>query len=77
MKESLNKNYDAPLPHLQFSEFIKLQVKEGKGRLRPGVDIETVIKDMFYNQDQNKDGKIVEDELKIKDESEKLRRDEL
>lgn len=63
----------------QFSAFIKLQVQEGKGRLRPGVDADSIIKDMFNNQDPNKDGKIVEYELKVtvEDESEKVRRDEL
>lgn len=56
-----------------------LQVKEDKGRLRPGVDADGVIQDMFNNQDRNKDGKIVEDELKLQvdEESEQVRRDEL
>lgn len=56
-----------------------LQIKEGKGRLRPGVDADGIIKDMFNNQDRNKDGKIVEDELepKVNEESEQMRRDEL
>lgn len=56
-----------------------LQIKEGKGRLRPGVDADSIIKDMFNNQDRNKDGKIVEDELKVNvdEESEQMRRDEL
>lgn len=63
----------------QFSAFIMLQVKEGKGRLRPGVDADSVIKDMFDNQDRNKDGKIVENELKLKvdADSEQVVRDEL
>lgn len=60
---------------LQFSAFIVLQVEEGKGRLRPGVDADGIIKDMFNNQDRNKDGKIVEGELD--DEPEQARRDEL
>lgn len=61
---------------LQFTAFIMLQVIEGKGRLRPGVDANGIIKDMFNNQDLNKDGKILEEELKLQgdDESE---RDEL
>lgn len=64
---------------LQFSDFIMLQIKEGKGRLRPGVDADSIIKDMFNNQDRNQDGKIVEDELKLKvdEESEQMIRDEL
>ncbi len=56
-----------------------LQVKEGRGRLRPGVDAYGIIKDMFNYQDPNKDGKITEDELKLKvdEEPENARRDEL
>lgn len=56
-----------------------LQVKEVKGRLRPGADANSIIKDMFNNQDHNKDGKIVEDELnpEVDEESEQVRRDEL
>ena len=53
-----------------------IQVKEGNGRLRPGVDTESIIKDIFNNQDRNADGKIVEDELKEQVE-EPVRRDEL
>lgn len=54
------------------------QVKEGKGRLRPGVDANAVIQEMFSNQDSNGDGKIIGDELKQTDEaSEKRKRDEL
>lgn len=64
---------------LQFSAFIMLQVKEGRGRLRPGVNAQSIIKDMFDYQDPNKDGKIIEDELKLQvdEESEQVRRDEL
>lgn len=64
---------------LQFSAFIMLQVKEGKGRLRPGLNADAIIKDMFNKQDQNQDGKIVEDELapKAHKEPEQTRRDEL
>lgn len=50
---------------LQFSAFIMLQVEEGKGRLRPGVDPNSIVKDMFKNQDRNGDGKITEEELKV------------
>lgn len=55
------------------------QVSEEKGRLRPGVDADSIIRDMFNNQDRNKDGKIIEDELKLKEdeEPEQARRDEL
>lgn len=64
-------------PSLQFSSFIMLQVKEGKGRLRPGVDADSIIKDMFDNQDLNKDGRIVEGELVVTEDSGQSRRDEL
>lgn len=50
----------------QFSEFIKQQVVEGKGRLKPAQDPKVVISDMFKNQDRNKDSRITEDELKLK-----------
>lgn len=56
----------SPLSPLQFSTFIKTQVAEGKGRLMPSSDPETVIADMFRNQDRNQDGKITPDELKLK-----------
>lgn len=54
-------------------------MKEGKGRLRPGVDVDAVIRDMFNNQDQNKDGKVTEDELRPREdgEAEDRTRDEL
>lgn len=54
------------LSPLQFSTFIKTQVAEGKGRLMPSSNPETVIADMFRNQDRNQDGKITPDELKLK-----------
>lgn len=65
--------------NFQFSAFIKLQVDEGKGRLRPGVDADGIIRDMFNTQDQNGDGKVTEDELRPRedDEGDKVKRDEL
>lgn len=56
-----------------------LQVEQGNGRLRPGIDSDSIIKDIFNNQDHNKDGKIVEDELtpKVVEDSEQVKRDEL
>uniref|UniRef100_A0A8C4HZJ4 peptidylprolyl isomerase n=1 Tax=Dicentrarchus labrax TaxID=13489 RepID=A0A8C4HZJ4_DICLA len=72
----LNSNKEVPLE--EFSAFIMLQVKEGKGRLRPGLDADSTIKDMFNKQDRNRDGKIIEDEVKPKvDEESETRRDEL
>ncbi|KAM4531191.1 peptidyl-prolyl cis-trans isomerase FKBP10-like [Odontesthes bonariensis] len=77
--QTMDLNGDKEVPLEEFSNFIRLQVTEGKGRLRPGLDADTIIKDMFDNQDQNKDGKIVEDEIKIKadEKSEPTTRDEL
>lgn len=55
------------------------EINAGRGRLRPGVDGDSIIKDMFNNQDRNKDGKITEEELKLKEDekTEQVRRDEL
>lgn len=62
---------------LQFSSFIKSQIAEGKGRIMPGSDPETVINDMFQNQDRNKDAKITADELKLKSEEQPKVHEEL
>ncbi|XP_023258959.1 peptidyl-prolyl cis-trans isomerase FKBP10 [Seriola lalandi dorsalis] len=72
---AMDLNGDKEVPLEEFSSFIMIQVKEGKGRLRPGVDADSIIKDMFNNQDRNQDGKIVEDEMD--EESEQVIRDEL
>lgn len=63
----------------QFSTFIMTEINAERGRLRPGADADSIIKDMFNNQDSNKDGKITEGELKLKDDdkTEQVRRDEL
>uniref|UniRef100_A0A671XLP0 peptidylprolyl isomerase n=1 Tax=Sparus aurata TaxID=8175 RepID=A0A671XLP0_SPAAU len=76
---AMDLNGDNEVPLEEFSEFLMLQIKEGKGRLRPGTDADAVIKDMFNNQDRNEDGKIVVDELKLKtdEQSERMKRDEL
>ncbi|XP_010773771.1 peptidyl-prolyl cis-trans isomerase FKBP10-like [Notothenia coriiceps] len=74
---AMDLNGDKEVPLEEFSAFIMLQVKEAKGRLRPGFDAGTIIQDMFNNQDLNKDGKIIEDELKLQGESQQVRRDEL
>ncbi|XP_029977971.1 peptidyl-prolyl cis-trans isomerase FKBP9 [Sphaeramia orbicularis] len=74
----LNKNNE--VPQEEFGEFIKLQVAEGKGRIKPGMTMEQVISDMFQNQDRNKDGIITADELKLKvdeDKEREARHDEL
>lgn len=36
-----------------------------KGRLHPAVDPSTIISEMFTSQDQNTDGRITEDELRL------------
>ncbi|KAK2833160.1 hypothetical protein Q5P01_017049 [Channa striata] len=76
---AMDLNSDKGVPLEEFTSFITTQVNEEKGRLRPGVDASSIIKDMFNNLDRNKDGKIVEDELKLKEdeEPEQVRRDEL
>ncbi|KAM9837816.1 peptidyl-prolyl cis-trans isomerase FKBP9 [Aulostomus maculatus] len=61
------------VPKEEFGEFIKQQVAEGKGRIKPGVTVEEVIGDMFQNQDRNNDGVITPDELKLKAEEDKER----
>lgn len=76
---AMDLNGDKQVPLKEFTAFIMHQVKEGKGRLRPGADADSIIKDMFNNQDRNKDGKISADELtlQVDEESKKARRDEL
>ncbi|KAG5831822.1 peptidyl-prolyl cis-trans isomerase FKBP10 [Anguilla anguilla] len=63
---AMDMNSDNEVPLEEFSTFIKMQVAEGIGRLRPGQDPDAIIKDMFANQDQNADGKIVLAELQVK-----------
>ncbi|GAA6217977.1 peptidyl-prolyl cis-trans isomerase FKBP10-like [Lates japonicus] len=74
---AMDLNGDKEVPLEEFSSFITIQVRDGKGRLRPGLEADIIIKDMFNNQDRNTDGKIVEDELKLKVDEEPVRRDEL
>ncbi|XP_058510691.1 peptidyl-prolyl cis-trans isomerase FKBP10 [Solea solea] len=75
---AMDLNGDKEVPLEEFSSFIMIQVKEGTGRLRPGVDADSIVKEMFDNQDQNRDGKIVESELQQTDEAtEQAKRDEL
>ncbi|KAK3559920.1 hypothetical protein QTP86_026944 [Hemibagrus guttatus] len=77
--ETLDINQDKEVPLEEFSEFIKRQVAEGKGRLKPAQDPESVIRDMFKNQDRNGDGRITADELKLKveEDREKIQHEEL
>ncbi|KAF3853648.1 hypothetical protein F7725_014336 [Dissostichus mawsoni] len=71
--EALDINKNKEVPQEEFGEFIKLQVTDGKGRIKPGMIMEQVIEDMFSNQDRNKDGVITADELKLKVEEDKER----
>ncbi|XP_022599178.1 peptidyl-prolyl cis-trans isomerase FKBP10-like [Seriola dumerili] len=71
--EALDINKNKEVPEEEFGEFIKLQVAEGKGRIKPGLTMEQVVTDMFHNQDRNKDGLITENELKLKVEEDKER----
>ncbi|XP_034425944.1 peptidyl-prolyl cis-trans isomerase FKBP10 isoform X2 [Hippoglossus hippoglossus] len=73
--EALDANKNEEVPQEEFGEFIKLQVAEGKGRIKPGLTMEQVVVDMFENQDRNKDGVITADELKLKVEEDKERED--
>ncbi|XP_056286711.1 peptidyl-prolyl cis-trans isomerase FKBP10 [Pseudoliparis swirei] len=71
--DALDVNKNAVVPQEEFGEFIKLQVAEGKGRIKPGMIMEQVIIDMFNNQDRNEDGVITADELKLKVDEDKER----
>lgn len=52
----------------QFNKYIHDQVNSGKGKLAPGYNSETIVKNMFNNQDRNGDGKITSEEFKLKDQ---------
>ncbi|XP_037112471.1 peptidyl-prolyl cis-trans isomerase FKBP10-like [Syngnathus acus] len=56
---------DGQVPLREFSDFITLQVRQGNGRLRPGVPPDDIIRDMFDSQDTDKDGKIVAQEVTL------------
>uniref|UniRef100_A0A8C0GXB4 peptidylprolyl isomerase n=1 Tax=Chelonoidis abingdonii TaxID=106734 RepID=A0A8C0GXB4_CHEAB len=71
--EDMDLNKDGEIPPEEFSTFIKAQLTEGKGRLMPSSDPETVIADMFQNQDRNQDGKITAEELKLKSDEDQER----
>ncbi|TWW81880.1 peptidyl-prolyl cis-trans isomerase FKBP10 [Takifugu flavidus] len=79
--ETLDLNSNKEVPQEEFGEYIKLQVAEGRGRIKPGMTMEQVVADMFKNQDRNEDGVITADELKLKVdedlEKEAMRHEEL
>uniref|UniRef100_A0A8C6TNP2 peptidylprolyl isomerase n=1 Tax=Neogobius melanostomus TaxID=47308 RepID=A0A8C6TNP2_9GOBI len=62
MDKDNNKQVEAS----EFTDYIMRQVSEGKGRLAPGFDSYRIIDNMFSNQDRNGDGKITENEFKLK-----------
>ncbi|XP_023681532.2 peptidyl-prolyl cis-trans isomerase FKBP9-like [Paramormyrops kingsleyae] len=62
----MDKNKDAIVEATEFSDYILQQVNEGKGRLAPGFDPHRIIENMFTNQDRDGDGKITENEFKLK-----------
>uniref|UniRef100_A0A1A8D6I1 peptidylprolyl isomerase n=1 Tax=Nothobranchius kadleci TaxID=1051664 RepID=A0A1A8D6I1_NOTKA len=70
---ALDANKNGEVPQEEFGDFIKLQVAEGKGRIKPGLTMEQVVTEMFKNQDRNKDGVIKAEELKLKVEEDKER----
>ncbi|MEQ2273221.1 Peptidyl-prolyl cis-trans isomerase fkbp10 [Xenotaenia resolanae] len=71
--EAMDMNKNGEVPMEEFGEFIKLQVSEGKGRIKPGMTMEEIVADMFQNQDRNKDGVITPNELKLKVDEDKER----
>ncbi|XP_077481892.1 peptidyl-prolyl cis-trans isomerase FKBP10-like isoform X1 [Stigmatopora argus] len=64
--QAMDVNKDGVVPQEEFADFIKLQVSQGKGRLKPGAAADQVIVDMFANQDRDKNGRITAEELKLK-----------
>ncbi|XP_077772640.1 peptidyl-prolyl cis-trans isomerase FKBP9 [Podarcis muralis] len=66
--EEIDKDNNGEVFLEEFGDYIHEQVKAGKGKLAPGFDSETIVKNMFSNQDRNGDGKITADEFKLKDQ---------
>lgn len=62
----MDKNKDKEVDRTEFSDYILQQVAEGKGRLAPGFEQPRIIDNMYDNQDRNKDGRITEEEFKLK-----------
>ncbi|KAI5090964.1 peptidyl-prolyl cis-trans isomerase FKBP10 isoform X1, partial [Silurus meridionalis] len=61
----MDLNQDGEVLLEEFTTFIQLQVSKRKGRLHPAMDAEVIIKEMFTSQDQNADGRITENELRL------------
>ncbi|KAF7247601.1 Peptidyl-prolyl cis-trans isomerase FKBP9 [Varanus komodoensis] len=66
--EEIDKDNNGEVLLEEFSNYIHEQVNSGKGKLAPGFDSETIVKNMFTNQDRNGDGKITAEEFKLKDQ---------
>lgn len=62
----MDKDKNGQVEASEFTDYIMRQVAEGKGRLAPGFDPYRIIDNMFSNQDRNSDGKITEDEFRLK-----------
>ncbi|CAL1584612.1 unnamed protein product [Knipowitschia caucasica] len=62
----MDKDKNEQVESSEFTDYIMRQVTEGKGRLAPGFDAYRIIDNMFNNQDRNSDGKITEDEFRLK-----------
>ncbi|KAG9279831.1 peptidyl-prolyl cis-trans isomerase FKBP9 [Astyanax mexicanus] len=75
--KEMDRNKDSQVDATEFSDYILYQVSEGKGRLAPGFDPHRIIENMYNNQDRNKDGKITEDEFKLKADEAAAAHDEL
>nr|XP_032815499.1 peptidyl-prolyl cis-trans isomerase FKBP9-like [Petromyzon marinus] len=74
--QQFDADQDGLIALQEFSTFIKSQVATGVGRLAPGQEAETLISEMFKNQDRDGDGFISPTELKLK-RDEELAHDEL
>ncbi|KAM4631251.1 peptidyl-prolyl cis-trans isomerase FKBP9 isoform 2-T2 [Polymixia lowei] len=62
----MDTDNDKQVEPSEFTDYIMRQVNEGKGRLAPGFDPYRIIDNMFSNQDRNGDGKITEEEFRLK-----------
>uniref|UniRef100_A0A8C4NBS0 peptidylprolyl isomerase n=1 Tax=Eptatretus burgeri TaxID=7764 RepID=A0A8C4NBS0_EPTBU len=75
--ELMDGDKDEKITLEEFSSYIKKEVDNGKGRLAPGFEADSIIKDMFSNQDRNKDGEISAPEFKLKADEDLEKHDEL
>lgn len=73
----MDQDHDDHIVFEEFSSYINLQVSLGRGKLAPGFDPLKVIDNMFKNQDRNGDGKITEEEFKLKNQESRETHDEL